>query len=132
MIDFENRIYSGLKNALANSSIGNISMSTELSASPSSFPHISVSEADNSVYDKTIDSGSNENHVKVMYEINIYSNKQNARKTEVKKIFNEVDNYMINLGFLRISKVPIGTKSLFRMVARYQGIISKNFEIYRR
>lgn len=132
MIDYENRIYSGLKKALDTSSIGKVSMSTDLSASPTSFPHIAVCEADNSVYDKTIDSGSNENHVKAMYEINIYSNHKTARKTEAKKIFDEVDKYMATLGFTRISKVPIGTQSLFRIVARYQGIISKKFEIYRR
>ncbi len=132
MIDFENRIYTGLKNALESSSIGKISMATELSASPKSFPHVSFNEADNSIYDKTIDSGSNENHAKVMYEVNVYSNKQNGRKTEAKKVFDEIDKYMVTLGFARISKVPISTQSLFRIVARYQGIISKNFEIYRR
>lgn len=131
MIDIENRVFTGLKKHLE-SSVGKISLSSEFSAVPSSFPHVSFCEEDNNVYDKTIDSGSNENHAKVMFEVNVYSNKANGRKTECKNIFEQIDNYMLGLGFARISKSPISTKSLFRIVARYQGIVAKNFEIYRR
>lgn len=131
MIDIENRVFTTVKNHIIET-YGELSMATEFDASPSSFPHISIVEEDNSNYSRTVDSGSNENHVKVMYEVNIYTNSTIGRKLEAKTLLGTVDTLMLQMGFDRISKTALPTSTMYRIVIRYQGIVSQNYEIYRR
>ncbi len=86
---------------------------------PPAFPFVSILEADNSAYKKTQDEENREHHVELMYEVNVYSNKKNGRKTEAKQILSLVDDVLQEMKFTRITKLPIETKSYYRYVARY-------------
>ena len=102
---------------------------------PARFPCVSIVEIDNTAYDRTQTSGSLENHADVTYEINIYSNKTSGKKSECKEIASLIDNEFATLGFSRTMLQPMVNGediTLYRMVGRYRGVVSKDFEIYRR
>ena len=103
--------------------------------SPASFPAVSIVEADNNTYTETIDSGSNENHVNVMYEVNVYSNKTAGKKSECKAIITMIDEEMLLMGFSRSTLTPVPNEydsTIYRMVGRYSAVVSSKHEIYRR
>lgn len=132
MIDCENEVFDKVYTALS-SAFPKIKVTSEPNLSPAQFPCASIYEADNSVYSKTQDSGSNENHVKVMFEVYVFSNKKSGRKTECKSIFNVIDETMLSIGFTRITKQPLEpTDNIYQIIGRYEAVVSKNKTIYRR
>ena len=134
MIDIESDVFSIVSNAVL-AKYPKIYMTGEYIKVPPSFPCVSLIEADNQVYRKTRTTSSNENHVQVVYEVDVYSNKKTGRKSECKTILALIDNQMINLGFTRLLLTPIPNEedaTVYRMVARYRAIVSKDKVIYRR
>ena len=113
----------------------NIFMTGEYVKSPPSFPVASIVEMDNTAREDTIDSGSNENHANVMYEVNVYSNKQTGKKSECKEIIALIDAEMLAMGFVRSTLTPIPNEydsTIYRMVGRYQATVSADHKIFRR
>lgn len=103
--------------------------------SPPSFPAASLMEMDNITRIDTIDSGSNENHANVMYEVNVYSNKAYGKKTECKEIIALIDQEMLSMGFSRSALTPVPNENdstIYRMVGRYQAAVSSDHKIFRR
>lgn len=134
MIDIENQVFDRVAKRVREQ-FPNIFMTGEYVNSPASFPAASVVEMDNSIRETTIDSGSNENHVNVMYEVNVYSNKTTGKKSECKAIIALIDNEMTAMGFERITLTPVPNEydsTIYRMVARYRAAVSSNHTIYRR
>lgn len=134
MIDIENQVFDRVAKRVREQ-FPNIFMTGEYVNSPASFPAASVVEMDNSVRENTIDSGSNENHGNVMYEVNAYSNKTVGKKSECKAIIALIDNEMTAMGFVRITLTPVSNEydsTIYRMVARYRAAVSSNHTIYRR
>lgn len=132
MIDIEQDIYSLISTALRNE-FPKIAVAGEYVKAPSQFPFVSIEEADNQVYERTRDSGSNENHVIVLYEVNVFSNLTKGKKSQCKEIINLVDKQFISMGFSRILKKPIPNEedaTIYRMVARYKAVISQDKHIY--
>lgn len=112
-----------------------IYMTGEYVKSPSSFPAVSLVEMDNAVYTSTQTSTEYENHVTVMYEVNVYSNKTKGKKSECKNIISLIDKEMTFLGFSRSMLQPIPNMddaTIYRMTARYKAVISKDKLIFRR
>ena len=56
------------------------------------------------------------------------------KKQEAKKILQEIDHFMLNKGFTRVGQQPItiNNSTAYRLVVRYNGVVSDNKEIYRR
>lgn len=133
MIDFENKIYTRVV-ARVQASHGDVEFSGMDERLPSKFPFVSLVEADSTTRTDTIDSGSFENHINVMYEVNVYSNKASGRKSECKAILATIDDEFIRMGFARTMRNPVSMDdaTIYRMVARYTGAIDKNGKIYRR
>ena len=134
MIDVENAVFSAVATRVRESFPG-IFLVGEYVKSPSSFPAASVVEMDNTIRTDTIDSGSNENHVNVMYEVNVYSNKTTGKKSECKAIIALIDEAMAEMGFGRATMTPVPNEydsTIYRMVARYKATVSSNHTIYRR
>lgn len=134
MIDIESQVFDRVATRVREQ-FPNIFMTGEYVSSPSSFPAVSLVEMDNSTREATIDSGSNENHVNVMYEVNVYSNKTTGKKSECKMILAVLDNEMTALGFVRSTLTPVPNEydsSIYRMVARYRAAVSHDHKIYRR
>ena len=134
MIDIENLVFTRVANRVRER-FPNIFMAGEYVKSPSSFPAASLVEMDNSIRESTVDSGSNENHVNVMYEVNVYSNKTTGKKSECKTILALIDEEMTAMGFVRSTLTPVPNEydsTIYRMVARYGATVSADYKIYRR
>ena len=134
MISCEELIFTPIATSIRASYSGAYVVGEILNA-PATFPAVSIVEMDNTALRTTQDSGSNENDVEVMYEVNVYSNKVKGKKAETKAIIALIDGWFTNHGFTRMFCQPIQNlddATIYRMVARYRAIISKDFAIYRR
>ena len=134
MIDIENIVFDRVSTKVREV-FPDIFITGEYVHSPSSFPAVSVVEADNSTHVETIDSGSSENHANVMYEVNVYSNKTVGKKSECKEIFALIHDEMTAMGFARSTLTPVPNEydsTIYRMVARYRAVVSADHKIFRR
>jgi len=138
MIDCESEIFGAVAQKVRAIYPG-MYMTGEYIRAPASFPCVSIEEKNNAVWRNSRDTSSNENHVTVMYEINVYSNKRNGRKAECKAIASVVDDAMKSLGFTRTMLNPIpnlADATIYRMTGRYTAIIEQDangdFVIYKR
>ena len=134
MISIENEVFTIIAEAIQ-AKYPDAYVVGEYTKAPSRFPCISMVEADNSVYDKTKSSSSLENHAQVMYEVNIYSNKTSGKKSECKSIASLIDDEFATLGFSRTMLQPfpnVDDATIYRMVGRYSGVVSKDKIVYRR
>ena len=134
MINIENEIFNDVS-AKVRTSVEGVYMSGEYVKVPPSFPAVSLVEMDNLAYTSTQTSSEMENHADVMYEVNVYSNKKTGKKNECKTIITLIDKEMTALGFTRTMLQPIPNMddaTIYRMVARYKAVVSKDKVIFRR
>lgn len=133
MIDAESEIYDTVATAVK-ASYSTTFITGDLSAVIEFFPALTIVEADNSAYQPTEDGNTPENHARLMYEINCYSDLESGRKAQCKAIMAIVDTTMLGLGFTRTMRSPLtisGTKP-YRMIARYTGVLSASSMMYRK
>lgn len=131
MIDCENEVYTRIARVLRDKFPG-INIAGEYVNAPSSFPHVSITQSDNSVVSEKM-TGSAE-MAQVMFEINIYSNKADGRKTECKAIAKVIDDVMFKMNFKRMALTPIPNMedaTIYRIVARYR-VMTDGKYFYRR
>lgn len=134
MIDIENEIFSVVSKSVKKK-YPKAFITGEYVKSPSSFPCISITEIENSVYEKTQTSQNAENHAVLIYEVNVYSNKVKGKKAECKAVVSIIDDEFLKLGFTRTMLNPIPNETdatIYRMVARYRVYVSKDKVLYRR
>ena len=134
MIDCENEIFSKVTESVRQA-YPSAFISSEYVRTPSQFPFVSLVEMSNIAYDRTQSSDSPENHASLMYEVNIYSNKESGKKSECKAIASLIDNEFATLGFSRTMLQPIPNMddaTIYRMTGRYTAVISKEKRLYRR
>lgn len=134
MIDVETELFSEISSRVR-VRYPNIYMTGEYVKSPSDFPCVSLVEVDNATFRNTQTTESQENHVVVMYELNVYSNKTKGKKAECKEIVAFIDELLMGLNFTRIMLEPVPNQdnaTIYRMLGRYRAIVSKNKTIYRR
>ena len=134
MINIENAVFNQVATKVREV-FPNIFMTGEYVKSPPTFPAVSLIETDNSTRADTVDSGSNENHANVMYEVNVYSNKTTGKKSECKEIITLIDDELLAMGFTRSTITPVPNEydsTIYRMVARYRAAVSSDHKIYRR
>jgi len=131
MIDCENEVYTRIAKVLREKFPG-IDVAGEYVQAPSVFPHVSITQSDNSVIaNKT--TGSAE-MAQVMFEINVYSNKTEGKKTECKAIMKVIDELLFKMNFKRLALTPVPNMedaTIYRMVARYRVATDGKF-FYRR
>ena len=101
---------------------------------PANFPCLVLIEEDNSTYEGSLDASHREHNATLLYSVNIYSNKISGAKRECKAIMELVDTEMQNLGFIRIfcNQMKNADIRIYRVAARYRGVISEYYRIYRR
>ena len=131
MIDCENEVYTRIARILRDKFPG-INIAGEYVNAPSSFPHVSITQSDNSVVSEQM-TGSAE-MAQVVFEINIYSNKADGRKTECKAIAKVIDDVMFRMNFKRMALTPIPNMedaTIYRIVARYRAMTDGKY-FYRR
>lgn len=133
MIDIESEVFDTVATVVRAQYSGAFVTSSYLPA-PAKFPCLILAEQDNSTYQRTIDNMTSENHAQVMFSAEVYSDKQPGKKAEAKAIMALVDTEMQKMGFLRLNKtpteIPNGNSSLYRLVARYRAVVSKDYMVY--
>lgn len=132
MIDCENEVYTRVATVLREQFSG-ISITGEYMKAPSHFPHVSIIQSDNSVIRNRLDTGTSETAI-CMFEINIYSNKAQGKKTECKTIAKVIDEVLSSMNFIRLAMTPIPNMedaTIYRIVARYRVATDGKF-FYRR
>lgn len=129
MIDIENIVFTKLAQALR-AAYNGISVYGEFVEVPASFPCVTIVEADNAVYERTRDLSGVEHHAQVMYEINIYTNDSQGKKSKAKSISNMIDGMMTDMLFTRTfrGQTPNIDRSIYRITMRYQAIVREAVE----
>lgn len=134
MIDVENDVFSEVAKKVR-TKFPNIYVTGEYVKSPSSFPCVSLVEIDNATFRNSQTTESQENHVAVTYEVNVYSNKTKGKKAECKEIVAFIDEILMGLNFTRIMLEPVPNQNdatIYRMLGRYRAVVSRNKTIFRR
>lgn len=134
MIDVENDVFSEVAKKVR-TKFPNIYVTGEYVKSPSSFPCVSLVEIDNATFRNSQTTESQENHVAVTYEVNVYSNKTKSKKAECKEIVAFIDEILMGLNFTRIMLEPVPNQNdatIYRMLGRYRAVVSRNKTIFRR
>ena len=134
MICIENELFTTIATALRESYDG-IFVVGEYVPAPERFPAVSIIEMDNIAYRRTQDSATTENDVDVMYEVDVYSNRDRGKKAECRGIMATIDNLFMGLGFTRVFLSPVTNPNdarIYRMTGRYRAVVSKENVIYRR
>lgn len=133
MIDYDDDIINAVETALA-VEYPDMPLYDEALPADAEFPCVCIEEIDNYTYQRTIDSASNENHAAVAYEINVYSNRSQGKRSECRSIFAFVSDIFTGLGFTRLSKnpVPFADATKYRLVGRFAAVVAANGDIYRR
>lgn len=131
MIDCENEVYTRIARVLREK-FPSINIAGEYVQAPSGFPHVSITQSDNSVVSERM-TGSAE-MAQVMFEINVYSNKTEGKKTECKSIMKVIDDVMFSMNFKRQALTPVPNlenATIYRLVARYR-VMTDGTYFYRR
>lgn len=133
MIDYFNEIYTYIRNAIK-AEYPDCYVTSNSENIPSQFPTVAISEMSNVAYNKTRDTDSNENHVALAIQIDVFSNKKDTPKSECKAIMALVDSGFLELGFTRnfCEFMPNSDSNITRYTARQRAVIGKNGMIYRR
>lgn len=133
MIDVEAKVYTPVAAALR-AAFDGIEVSGDYTKTPAVFPFVSMVEADNTTSLSRMDTSDTEKYATVMYEINVYSDKANGKKSECKAIMNLIDEIMYRMNFTRIACTPVPNLSkptIYRMTARYRAE-TDGTKLYRR
>lgn len=134
MIDVETDVFNAVCKAIL-AKFPNAFVVGDYTPVPSAFPCVSLVEMDNATLERTQSSASREHHARVMYELNVYSNKADTKKSECRSIAAVADGAMQDLGFTRTMLNPLpnmNDASIYRITGRYQAAVSENKTIFRR
>lgn len=133
MIDVENIVINKIIDELTmtdmSSLYGDIVVMSEETKTPSSFPAVMILEKSNSSNLASRDRESKENHANVMYQVDVYDNDVNNKKSRCKAISSKIDEEMQKMGFTRTFSEPITNiedATIYRITMRYNATISKN------
>ena len=127
MIDIEKVIFTKVATALRNE-YPDITVYGEYVESPAEFPFVSFVEDDNYTFEQTRTEAEGENHVSVVYTLNVYTNNKSNKKYIAKDIVAFVDNLLKEYNFDRtmMSQIPNVDSTIYRIVARYRAVVQKS------
>ena len=134
MIQIEDMLFTKIATALRAQFRG-IYVVGEYVNAPSKFPAVYIVEMDNTVNRAGRDTSGIENFADVMYQVDIFSNKNKGKKAECKSIAAFIDGQFALLGFTRsyLNPVPnMDDGTIYRMTGRWIATVSKDNVVYRR
>lgn len=130
MIDIESKVFDTIFNAV-NAVYPNADVTTGYDETTAIFPCVVVEETNNAPYRQTATDDCSENHTRVTYDVNVYTDNTNTAKSVGKDILKLVDNALQGLKFRRVSRSrPLNlSRTIFRQYGRWEVIVSKPMEI---
>lgn len=132
MIDIENLVFDTVYNALILQYPGAV-ITNAYSEQTAAFPVVIIRETNNQPYRASATDDCSENHSRLTYEIDVYSDKESTARSECKEILNAVDLIMQTMKFRRVHKNrPINVdRTIYRQYARYEVIADKGTQVTR-
>lgn len=122
MIDIENIVVDKVINEFPE-----ITVTSDESKIPASFPAICISSKSNTVYLDSRDE-CRENHANIMFQADIYDNNVDNKKENCKSISSKLDTIMQGMGFTRTLCEPITNledSTIYRITMRFTAVVSK-------
>ena len=127
MIDILSKVVDTVYNAVI-TEYPNINVTTGYDPKNATFPCVVVEEIDNVPFRNTITDDCVENHSRLTYEVNVYTNSQDSAKTDGRKIIETVDAALaeeLKFRRLRFNKPLNIGRTIFRQYIRSEVIVSK-------
>ena len=126
MIDIENLVVDKVFRAV-NADYPNAVCYAEYVEMPEAFPCVTLYEADNRSYRPSDDNQLSDHQCSVMYECNVYSDKQTGKKAEAKAIADIVDATMLSMKFSRNmrSQIPNQDRTIYRVTMRFEAVVGE-------
>lgn len=134
MIDIYDRVFGTVYRA-AKGIDPNCDVQDAYTAVPSTFPLVTVQETDNSTAGGIIGSRTRENAARVTYQIEVYSNANDTRRSECRTIMGAISDALIASNFERelLYATPnYADATVYRLTARFRVIADANNNTYRR
>lgn len=133
MIDIETEVFNYVATKVREV-YPNIYITGEKANIPSKFPSISIVEVENVPCTRTQTTDNAENHANLVYEVNVFTNRNTGKKSECRKITSLVSDVLSSLGFWRVTFVPdLGDENgIYTILTRYRATVSEDKVIYRR
>ena len=129
MIDIENIVINKVIEELTNN-FENITVSSEETKTPASFPAVFILVKSNTIYLDSRDENK-ENHANIMFQADVYDNDVDNKKENCKAIAAELDLIMQENGFTRTMCEPIANledATIYRITMRFTAVVSKLME----
>ena len=126
MIDIENLVCDRVFQVV-NAAYPNAVCYSEYVEIPEAFPCVTLYEADNRTYRPSDDNQLSDPQCSVMYECNVYSDKQTGKKEEAKAIADIVDATMQSMKFSRNmrSQIPNIDRTIYRVTMRFEAVVGE-------
>ena len=126
MIDIENLVFNTVFDAVA-SVRSTVPVSKGYIEQNAVYPCIVLRETNNVAYDNSATDDCSENHARVTYQVDIYSDKEDTARSECRDLLNLVDGIMQGMKFRRtyMSEPMNISRSVYRQYARYTVIVAK-------
>ena len=121
MIDIETKVYSPIAIVLKEAYSG-IFVTSEPTPIPEKPLVVGIVQMDNYMSINRMDNSGRERFSTLMFQVDVYSNKQTGKKSQCKEVMNVVDKMMFDMNFTRLSMTPIPSPETgyYRYTARYR------------
>ena len=121
MIEIEAKVYSPIATALKQQYQG-IYVTSEPAPTPSKALAVSIVQQDSYSSQRKQDNTLTERFATVMFQVDVYSNKQTGKKSECKEVMNVIDEMLFDMNFMRLSlnPIPMEDSGYYRLSARYR------------
>lgn len=122
MIDIENYVFDTVYRAIIKE-YPTIHILSRPDGQVGKFPAVYLSETDNAVARKYQTQRLEDDYVDILYECQVFSNKEKNARAETKHIMTLINNAMVEMGFVRLSNRPLQNvmdTTIARRVARWR------------
>lgn len=132
MIDIENLVFDRVYTALSQ-----LHPSANITAGydekTAVFPTVVVRQTNSQPYRSSATDDCSENHVRITFEIEVYSDRENTGRSECKEILSDADTIMQSMKFRRVHlNRPLNIdRTLWRQYGRYEVICDKGTQVTR-
>jgi hypothetical protein len=135
MIDFENQVIDMVAKPLYEKygEDGIFVTGEPVSTVQTLFPAVSVIQSDNAVLTRTRAMYGIENHVTVLYEVDVYSNLTSGKKRQAKEIAAVISDVLTEHNFTRTMCQPLDNLAdlkIYRIKMRFKAVIGSDGWIY--
>ena len=121
MIEIESKVYSPIATALK-AQYNGIYVTSEPAPTPSKPLAVSIVQQDSYSSARMQDNTLKEKFATVMFQVDVYSNKQTGKKSQCKEVMNVIDKMLFEMNFMRMSlnPIPMEDSGYYRLTARYR------------